>query len=84
MSNRNNEQIDALTLKQMLETFEINDKARKKNELKMWFEIATIMIQPQLDEIIESQERASTKRGRELNKIMRSIELKPLGKYSNL
>ena len=76
MDNSNNNQIDALTLKQMLETFEINDKARKRNELKVWAEVATIMIQPQLDEILECQERASTKWGRKLNKVMRATEFK--------
>ena len=76
MDNSNNNQIDALTLKQMLETFEINDKARKRNELKVWAEVATIMIQPQLDKILECQERASTKKGRELNNIIRAMETK--------
>ena len=69
MERNNNEPIDALTIRQMLETFEINDKARKKNELKIINEIANIMIQPQIDEIIERQERASERCERNIAEI---------------
>ena len=53
-----NEKLDASTIKELLETWEINDKARKTNEIKLINETINAMMLTQIQDIQDRQENA--------------------------
>lgn len=66
------EKVDAPTIKELLNTWETNNKARKSNELQLINDAVNAIMLPQIQEIQDRQENAFSRYQRNLIKIRKS------------
>lgn len=72
--SKNNELLDASMIKELLETWEKNEKARKANEFKLIQDTVNVMMLPRIQKIIDNQNQAWETHERNIIKIRKRHE----------
>ena len=72
--SKNNELLDGSVIKELMETWAKNEKARKANEFRLIQETVNEMMLPQVQKIIDNQNQAWEKCERNIKKIRKKHE----------